>query len=77
MNGRGGFQGVFRALYAEVGLVYGAPGVETIGHRGRLSGAALCTGFRARSLAGMAGCCGRNGHSFRTFAREMVGGMVV
>jgi hypothetical protein len=46
MNGRGGFQGVFQALYAEVGFVYGAPGAKTTGHRGRLSGAALCTGFR-------------------------------
>jgi hypothetical protein len=52
MNGRGGFQGVFRALYAEVGLVYGAPGAETIGRHGRLSGVALCTGFRGEVTGG-------------------------
>jgi hypothetical protein len=52
MNGRGGFQGVFQALYAEVDLVYGASGVEMIGRRGRLSGAALCTGFRGEVTGG-------------------------
>jgi hypothetical protein len=36
---------------------------------------ALVSGVR--SLAGMAGWFGRNGHGFRTMAREMVGGVVV
>jgi hypothetical protein len=44
MGSKGRLQRVRQVLYAGVSWVYGAPGMETIGLRGRCSEAALCTG---------------------------------
>jgi hypothetical protein len=44
MRARGGFQKELRLLFVGVGSFYGAPASATIGHRGRLRGAASCAG---------------------------------
>jgi hypothetical protein len=44
MAARKGSRGSAKFLYAGVSLVYGAPGMETIGPHGRFSETTLCTG---------------------------------
>jgi hypothetical protein len=52
MGSKGRLQMVRGVLYAEVSWVYGAPGMETIGLRGRCSEAVLCTGSRGEVEGG-------------------------
>jgi hypothetical protein len=48
MRGRRGFQRGRRAIYYQLGSVYGAPMTVSIRRRGRLWGAASCTESRGR-----------------------------
>jgi hypothetical protein len=46
MRGRRGFQRGHRAIYCQLGSVYGAPATDSIGHRGWLCGVASCAESR-------------------------------